>query len=175
MRCGMSEDRATPNAHSPSAAFSDGLIKLLVFRLGAERFGVPLGAADEVVEAPAIQPLPDAPPGHLGLASLRGELVMVYDARQLLHLETGASAANEGAPLLVFRLGGRRLALAVDDVEDTITIDEREIYAAPGADASDRTVLGLVRRGSDLIAMLDVDAVLDLTKAGSGETAGERT
>lgn len=151
--------------------FSDGAAKLLVFRLGAELFGIPLGAADEVVETPAIKPLPDAPAGQLGLASLRGELVMVYDARQLLDLD-GSSSAGES--LVVFRRGGRRVALAVDDVQDTITIDEREIYAAPGVDASDRTVMGLVRRGSELIVLLDADAVLALA-AGTGETAGERT
>ena len=32
--------------------------RMLVFRLGAERFALPLADVDEVVEMPAIQPLP---------------------------------------------------------------------------------------------------------------------
>jgi purine-binding chemotaxis protein CheW len=152
--------------------FSDGLARLLVFRLGDERFGLFLGTVDEVVEAPAIQRLPDAPPAQLGLASIRGELVMVHDARRLLH---AAGAPGGGGVLLLLRRGDRRIGLAVDDVQDALTIEERDIYAVPGAEASDRTLLGLVRRHSDLIAILDVDAVLDLTMAGAGEPAGGRT
>jgi purine-binding chemotaxis protein CheW len=152
--------------------FSDGLTRLLVFRLGDERFGLFLNTVDEVIEAPAIQRLPDAPPAQLGLASIRGELVMVHDARHLLH---AAGAPRGTGVLLLFRRGDRRIGLAVDDVQDALTIEERDIYAVPGAEASDRTLLGLVRRDAELIAILDVDAVLDLATAGAGEPAGGRT
>jgi purine-binding chemotaxis protein CheW len=152
--------------------FSDGLARLLVFRLGDERFGLFLNTVDEVIEAPAFQRLPDAPPAQLGVASIRGELVMVYAASHLLN--AGGAAGGAGV-LLLFRRGDRRIGFAVDDVQDALTIEERDIYAVPGADASDRTLLGLVRRHSDLIAILDVDAVLDLTTAGAGEPAGDRT
>src|SRR5436309_2180494 len=135
--------------------FSDGLARLLVFRLGDERFGLFLNTVDEVIEAPAFQRLPDAPPAQLGLASIRGELVTVYAARDLLHAAGPAGAAGGAGVLLLFRRGERRIGLAVDDVQDALTIEERDIYAVPGADASDRTLLGLVRRHSDLIAILD--------------------
>ena len=46
--------------------------------------------------------------------------------------------------------------------------------SAPGADASDGVMVGVVRRGSELIAILDADALLDAAMA-AGETHGERT
>ena len=71
--------------------FRDGPERVLVFRVGAERFAVRLAEVDEVMDAPAVRPLPDTRAPMLGIATLRGELVPVYDARPLLDLEDGAA------------------------------------------------------------------------------------
>jgi purine-binding chemotaxis protein CheW len=136
--------------------FRDGVARLLVFRLGAERFALDLAAVDEVIEVPAAQRLPDAPPNVLGLASIRGVLVPVYDPRPTLHV----GDRLDGAALLFLR-DDRRVALAVDDVFDPIVVDESELRAAPGMDASDGVLLGVVRRDDGLVAVLDADALLD--------------
>lgn len=129
--------------------------RMLVFRLGAERFALPLADVDEVVEMPAIQPLPDAPENVLGIAALRGELVSIYDPRPLLRAGDG----HHGATLL-FSNGKRRVGIAIDDVFDPILIEADAVRSAPGMDASDGLLLGVVRNGSDLIGVLDVDALL---------------
>jgi len=138
----------------------DGPTRLLVFRVAAERFAVPLMLVDEVMDSPPIQRLPDTPAVQLGVAALRGELVTVFDARAVLRVPP---AAGDGAPraLLLFRHDGRRVGLAVDDVHDAITVDDEDVRSLPGADASDRTLVGLVKRNSDLIAILDAGAVLE--------------
>ena len=41
--------------------FRDGAERFLVFGIGAERFAVQLIAVDEVIEAPPVQRIPDAP------------------------------------------------------------------------------------------------------------------
>ena len=148
--------------------FRDGVGKLLVFRLGAERFAVDLASVDEVVDAPVTQRLPDAPPNVLGLASIRGELVRVYDPRPILHV----GGALDGVVLLFARDDRRRIALAIDDVFDAITVEEAEVQAAPGTDASDGVLVGVIRRNGALIAVLDVDALLDVaTTVTDGEKA----
>ena len=142
--------------------FRDGTLRLLVFRLGRERFGMALSAVDEVIEAPSVQPLPDAASAVLGLAMLRGEPITVYDAGRLLHV---ARSGERAGALLLFQRDGRRIGLAIDDVEDAMLVEEQEVRALPGVEASDRTLVGVVRRSSDLVAILDADAVLDLTLA----------
>jgi purine-binding chemotaxis protein CheW len=137
--------------------FSDGVARLLVFRVGSERFAVELSAVDEVIDLPAPQPVPDAPPALLGIAMLRGELIAVYDLRPLLRAPGGAGPA-QGA--LLFARGGRTVGLAIDDVYDALLVEQRELRPAPGVDGSDALLLGLVRRGPDLIAVLDADALL---------------
>jgi purine-binding chemotaxis protein CheW len=145
--------------------FRDGAERLLVFRVGAERFAVPLAGVDEVIDGPAVQPLPDAGEHLLGIATVRGELVSVYDPRPLLRVD----GAVTGAALL-FARGERRVALAIDDVYDAITIEPDEVLPARAIGSADGVLVGLVRRGTDLIAVLDTDALLDAAmSAGEGE------
>ncbi len=146
--------------------FRDGSARLLVFRVGRERFGVDLVRVDEVIDAPSFQPIPDAPPTVHGIATVRGEVVTVYDPRPVLHVE----GRIDGAALL-FARNGRRVALAVDDVYEATTIAEDEVLRLPGAvsSSSDGMLLGVVRRERELIALLDADALLNAVAAGDGD------
>lgn len=147
--------------------FSDGTERLLVFRMGAERFALSLGAVDEVVDTPMIQPLPDAGDGVLGLATIRDELVAIFDPSPILRVKSHTLGA-----VLLFQRGERRIGLAIDDVYDAITVERDELRSVPGSESSDGSLLGVVRRGSDLIGVLDAGALLDATTAVS---EGERT
>ena len=142
--------------------FSDGPERLLVFRMGAERFALTLAAVDEVVDAPAIQPLPDASEGALGLAAIHDELVAIFDPSPILRVKAQALRA-----VLLFQRGGRRIGLAIDDVYDAISVEKDELRSVPGSESSDGSLLGVVRRGTDLIGVLDAEALLDATTAVS--------
>jgi purine-binding chemotaxis protein CheW len=145
--------------------FRDGPERLLVFRVGAERFAMPLAGVDEVIDGPSVQPLPDSSEHLLGVGNVRGELVSVYDPRPLLRVD----GAVTGAALL-FAHRDRRVALAIDDVYDAIVVDESDMLPSRAIDASDGVLIGLVRRGGDLIAVLDTDALLNAAmSAGEGE------
>ena len=145
---------------------SDGVARLLVFRVGNERFAVELAAVHEVIEAPTLQPVPDAPPSLLGITILRGALVAIHDLRPLLR----AGGGTFGGALL-FERDGRTIGLAIDDVYDALLVEQQELRPAPGMDGSDALLLGLVRRGSDLITVLDVDALLAAVRV---DTEGQR-
>lgn len=146
--------------------FRDGSVRLLVFRVGHERFAVPMSDVDEVIDAPAVQRMPDAPATTLGIATVRGSFVTIYDPRPLLGVKSGIVGA-----VLLFVRADRRVGLAVEDVFDPLTVEKHELLPAPGADASDGILIGVIRRGSDLIAVLDTQALLD---AASVVAEGER-
>lgn len=137
--------------------FSDGAERLLVFGVGAERFAVALSAVDEVIDAPELIRLPDSARTVLGMTSVRGALVTIYDPRPLLNVSGGVDDAA-----LLFTRDGKRVGLAVHALHDTIVVESTEIRSAPGggADGSDKSLIGVVRRGADLIAVLDADALL---------------
>jgi len=154
--------------------FRDGVARVLVFRVGGERFAVSLPAVAEVIESPELQRMPDAPEHVRGVATLRGELLSVYDPLALLGASGSPAAfakaheAHAGGATLVFnRGGGHAVGVAVDDVYDTITIAESELRGVPGSDGADGALLGLVLRGSELIGVLDVSALLDGVLAAS--------
>lgn len=146
--------------------FRDGSARLLVFRIGGERFAIELVLIDEVIDTPSVQPIPDAPETVRGVATVRGVLITIYDPSPVLQVE----GRVDGTALL-FARGGRRVALLVDDVYDATTIAEDEVLRAPGgtASAADGILVGLVRRDGELIALLDADALLDAVAAGDGE------
>lgn len=145
---------------------SDGAARLLVFQVGSEQFAVELSAVHEVIELPPLQAVPDAPHTLLGIAALRGAMIPVFELGTLLR--TGVGTAGSA---LVFTRAGRTVALAVDDVYDALLVEERELRPAPGMDGSDGLLLGLVRRGPNLIAILDADALLAAVRTN---TEGER-
>lgn len=149
----------------------DGTARLLVFRVGDERYAVALRAVDAVIETPAVERLPDAASHVAGVSTVRGELVMVYDPHSLLCVAASpersaetSTIGGEGAALL-FRRSARRVGLLVDDVFDAVLIETAELKAVPGI-AADDAIIGLVRRGAELIAVLDSDALLDAALAG---------
>ena len=152
--------------------FRDGPERLLVFRVGTERFGVALAAVSEIIDSPVVRRLPDAAPSLLGVATVRGELVPLYDGRVVLEVESASDVETTGAALL-FTIEARRIALAIDDVFDPVLVEEQDLRPMPGAGTADVMIRGLVRRGGDLVAVLDAAVLLDTMLAATSGTGGE--
>jgi len=142
----------------------DDAARVLVFRMGHERFGIPLSDVHEVLDAQPIQRVPDAGGTVLGVTSIRGALTTVYDVRPLL----SSGGAADGA-LLVFDRGGRRIAVAIDDVFDATLVESGEMLPVPRRAASDGLLAGMLRRGSELVAVLDTTAFLTAATADRAE------
>jgi purine-binding chemotaxis protein CheW len=132
-----------------------GLSDTLVFRVGTERFAIDLAAVEEAIELPSVHHLPEMPDHLLGVFELRGRLVPIYSPQRVLRV----ALASEAAAVLVLRSGQRRLGLAVDDVDDVLTIDGAAVRRAPIADNEDKVLLGVIRRGADLLALVDAESL----------------
>jgi chemotaxis signal transduction protein len=105
--------------------------------------------------------VPDAADTVLGVTSIRGALTTVYDVRSLL-----SSGGTADGALLVFDRGDRRIAVAIDDVFDATLVESGEMLPVPRRAASDGLLSGMLRRGSDLVAVLDTDAFLSAAMSG---------
>lgn len=91
--------------------------RLVVCRVGTQRFALPVAAVREVVAAPLLARIPGAPAGVRGVANVRGALVTAVSAPMLL----GASDPPPSEWLVVLTLLGGRVGLEVDEVEDLHT------------------------------------------------------
>ena len=92
----------------------------------------------------------------LGVFSLRGRLIPVCSPMRALGVEIVAAEPT----VLLMRAGARRVGVAVDDVDDVITLNLATIRPAPGTEDSDGVLLGVVRQGNELIAIVDSDAIV---------------
>ena len=132
-----------------------GVVEFLLFRIAGERFAIELLAVDEVIDLPVIHHVPEMPPAMLGVVTVRGSLTPVYSPQSALGLPLALREA-----VLIFRRGGSRIGVLIDDVEDAVSLDLRELRDAPGADGAETVVLGVMRHADALIGIVDADALI---------------
>ncbi len=163
---GRNEARSLVMAGGTSQALRDrarsrtGVVDLLLFRIGPERFAVELAAVEEVVDLSAIHHVPEMPAAMAGVVTVRGVLTMVYAPAATLGL-----ALATGGSALIFRRGGSRIALAIDDVDDVFRLDLALLRGSPIPEDGDGVVLGVVRTGDLLIVLVDADALIATCQA----------
>jgi chemotaxis signal transduction protein len=137
-----------------------GVVELLMFRIGTERFAVELSAVEEAIDLPDVHHVPEMPPAMIGVITVRGALTPVFTPDDAL----GVRVEHQGAAL-IFRSARGRFALAIDDVDDVMTLDLAQLRDAPGVDGSDPVVLGVARNESSIVALVDAEALIEACQA----------
>ena len=137
-----------------------GTVELLVFRMAHELFGIDLVCVEEAIDLPPVSHVPEMPTAMLGVITVRGSLTSTYTPESAL----GLSMASRGSAL-IFKRGRGRVALVVDDVDDVYTLDLAQLRDAPGSDASDGILLGVVRRADGLLGLVDAEALIAACQA----------
>lgn len=132
---------------------------VLCFRVGAERFGLPLAALTEVMPLSGSAPVPGQAQHLLGVTNLRGEIRPVLD----LHVMLSLPAPEEGQRAYVVFLArdDGEVGLRVDELErirfvdaDTLTVPHEAGNGLP-----QRFVAGIT---PDTLILLDVRQILAL-------------
>lgn len=142
----------------------------VIARVGGERFAFRVADVEEVLDAPALMPVPGAPPGLSGQLRHRGRTVSAYDSRWSFGIERRASTrstrTDRGAgTALILRVAADRVALLVDDVEDLTALDSDALRAAPAGTDPSGLLRGvfLPREGGNthvLVGVVNVVAVV---------------
>lgn len=148
-------ERVVPERFRDRARQRIGRADLLIFRVGRELFGIELATVEEAIDCPEVRPLPEMPPAMRGVAMVRDGMVALYSPGALLGV-----IEEEASTVLVFRGQGRRAALVIDDVDDVFVLDCATLTDAPLAEATDTILVGVARRGRELIGVLDAEALL---------------
>lgn len=108
-----------------------------VFRIGGEWLALSMAAVDEVADLRAIHSLPHRRNGVvLGLANVRGELLVCVSLAQLLGIDPAEPAMSRQRRvvqrrLLVLRGPGGRLAFPVDEAHGAERFDEASLQPVP--------------------------------------------
>ncbi len=142
-----------------------GSVDLLLFRVGVEMFGIDLQSIEEVLDVPELHRIPEMAGTVMGVFHLRDSLVALHTPDRVLGVSLRCAECA-----LVFRGLDGRLALAVDDVNDVLTMKLPALRELPGGDVGDAVLAGVVRRQRELIGVLDAEALLAVLR---GERAAE--
>lgn len=123
-------------------------MKVLVFHIGPDRYGLPLADVARVLPAVALKQLPLAPPYVAGLMDLHGEPVPVIDLSRLAGLASGQPWFDTRIILVDYPLGGgttAALGLLAEHVTGVELLDAAALRA-PGIDSA--AFLGQVAGGA---------------------------
>jgi purine-binding chemotaxis protein CheW len=119
--------------------------QFLVFRLGGEEYGLPIGSVDEVERVPEqITRIPKTPKFLEGVINLRGEVLPVVDQRRRFDLPK-FMGERERQRLIVVRTDRHRAALIVDSVSEVLLAASDAVEPAPDlANEKTRLVHGVI-------------------------------
>lgn len=136
--------------------------EFLVFTLSGELYGLELQRIREILSPPMLTLVPRAPEDVMGICSVRGMLVTVFDLRRRLNLEL-RPAGRLSRVLLSQSPKGEVVGLFVDDVRNVVRLSSSEIEVAQtilGGDLSDY-VMGVGRPAGDPIVLLDQKSITE--------------
>ena len=109
---------------------TDDDTQVVIFRLGAEEFGVPIMSVQEIVRVPeTLTRVPRTPAFVEGVINLRGTVLPVIDQRSRLGLPL--IERNDRQRIMVYMLGGTRTGFIVDSVAEVLRIPRHHIVPAP--------------------------------------------
>jgi purine-binding chemotaxis protein CheW len=137
------------------------LREFLSFRLGPDLYAVELSHIREIVSSPPLTEVPRAPSDVLGLCSVRGLLVTVFDLRRKLALPE-EPPTRLSRILLANTESGEVIGVFVDEVRQVIRLAPSEIEVTAnvlGGDLSDH-VMGVGRPEGEFVILLEFARML---------------
>lgn len=145
------------------------VLHAVVFRVGDLLCGAPAGIVREILPRLQATRIPGVATAVAGLVNVRGALLTVLDAHELLRQPR--RPGDEGA-LLVLHAAGRLVGLEVGEVRDFFTLPDTAVAPReqlPGVDPS--VVRAVARHEADHFIILELDAlcapVLPIERAAS--------
>ena len=143
--------------------FDETVIEYVTVMLDGQLFGLPISRVQDVFMPDRLTRVPLAPPEIAGVLNLRGRIVTAVDLR----LRLGMPARNDGRPAMAvgIELKGESYGLLIDSVGEVMKLADGTREANPvNLDARlARVSAGVHRLDGQLLVILDVDRVLEMT------------
>lgn len=134
----------------------------LSFQLGREEYALDITRISEIIKVREFTEIPRVPDFILGIISLRGVVVPVFDLKKRCHL--GEADMTPASRIIVCQLGEMTAGLLVDRINQVIHLNEATLEPAPGVlSGLDRELIeGVGRYSGRMIIVLNLRSVLDV-------------
>ena len=149
--------RFVPQA-APAAAEDE--VELLTFLLGTERYAIEIDRIAQIIATRPATSVPNAPPGVIGIVSLRGSIVTLMDIRPRLRQPRGDM--NGDPRIIVIQEAGGLAGFEVDRVLRPAKVSRAAIEPQPVVDPTEESgaIRGVIRGGDALTIVLDLGKLL---------------
>jgi chemotaxis-related protein WspD len=153
-------DEWTDRLAPPERSVAEGLIGVLVFRIGEEWLAVPVGVLVEVTHPRTPHRIPHRGGLIAGLVNVRGELHLCARLELLLGIDpprAGRAQPNVRPRMVVVRQETERWAFAAEDVDQVRRVAAADLIPTPPtlARAAARVTRGVFHRDGRAIGLLD--------------------
>lgn len=134
----------------------------LAFNLDDEEYALDIKQISEIIKVREFTDIPRAPGFILGIISLRGVVVPVFDLRCRLNL--GVSEIMSTTRIVVCQHEDVSVGLLVDSINQVVNLNDDEVEPPPGVlSGLDREMVsGLGRYQGRMIILLNIESVLDV-------------
>ena len=139
--------------------FEKEVLQLIVFRLGAEEYTVPIEAVQEIIMPQKTTHIPKSPSFIEGVINLRGKIIPVIDGRKRFDMSTSSDSSE--TRIIVLEVNSHSLGLLVDAVSEVAYLNSSEIEAnsVEFSNSSD-FVQGVGKYNDRLLILLDINKFL---------------
>jgi len=139
----------------------EGVRQYLTFALGSEEYALDIGFIREIIKPREITDLPRVPDFVLGILSLRGMIIPVFDLQKRLRL--GAVEISPASRIIVCHRDDRSAGFLVDGITQVVRLPARSIEPPPAVlSGLDRDMVeGVGRHQGRMMILLDLESVLD--------------
>jgi len=131
------------------AKHEKGMLQVVEFLLGNERYAVDLFDVKEVVEYTTITKLPNSASYMKGIIDLRGEITTIVDLKERLHIAATTELQEENCRIIVLdeKITKAKTGIMVDDVTSVSTFDMSDIDKTSASDTNEDTaILGIIKK-----------------------------
>lgn len=135
-------------------------VQYIVIKIGEEQYGIDIRYIDNIVRMQNITRVPHVQNYFAGVINLRGEVVPVMSLR--LKMGLAADEYTKETRIIIVKLENNApIGLIVDEVNEVVTLDERNIDAVIKDKKVDETFInGIGKNGETLISLLDLNMVI---------------
>ena len=142
----------------PAKLGPEGPAHFVCFRLGSQRYALPLDHVEQALRMVAVTPVLEAPAWLAGVINLHGRVIPVADLRLRFGHPARTPALSDR--LLIVQTPGRRVACIVDEVTAVLEMPAHQVTPPPEPLSRSRPLAAVLRRDEELILVLDAARLL---------------
>lgn len=139
--------------------------RFIEFKLGGQRYAIPLLAVKEVMQKTDITSVPNMPAYFEGMINLRGQILGVYNVQRRLTGKAKDSKIEQEVVIVIDQLGVS-MGMIVDEVTSVLHAEGNSIGPAPlkESDPASAYIGAVIQSDNGLVQVLNLRELLELEK-----------